>query len=82
MTSLETERKIEVVGVAERVHGIDPWVLVLLNEEVEPPVEVDCRSKFDVIGEIFAPKEERRFVKTGGLGRGFVVDGRTIGIKR
>ncbi len=80
--SFETDRRIEVVGVSERVHGIDPWVFVLLNEDVEPPVDVDCRSKFDVIGEMFVPNDERRFVESGGLGRAFVVDGKTMGTIR
>ena len=45
MISLDTERRmgilVEDVGVSERTHGIDAWVLVLLNDDVEPPVDVD-----------------------------------------
>ncbi len=77
--SFETDRRIEIVGISERVLGIDPWVFVLLNEDVEPPVDVDCRSKFDVIVGL---NDERRFVESDGLGRIFVVDGRTIGTIR
>lgn len=29
------------VGVCERTHGFDPCVFVLLNDDVEPPVDVD-----------------------------------------
>ncbi len=80
--SFDTDRRIEDVGVSERVHGIDAWVFVLLNDDVEPPVDVDWRSKFDVVEEIVGPNDERRFVETGGLGRILVDGGRTIGTKR
>ncbi len=81
--SFDTDRSIEIVvedgTVSERVHGIDAWVFVLLNDDVEPPVDVDWRCKFDVV----APIDERRFVDIGGLVRTFVVGGgRRMGTKR
>ena len=45
MMSLDTDRRremlVEDVGVSERTHGIEAWVFVLLNDDVEPPVDVD-----------------------------------------
>jgi hypothetical protein len=45
MISLETDRRREIlvedVGVSERTQGIDACVFVLLNDDVEPPVDVD-----------------------------------------
>lgn len=86
--SLETDRSIfivvDAVGVSARVvQGIDVCVFVLLNDDVEPPVDVDWRCKFDVDEEIVEPNDERRFVDTGGLDRIFDdVEVWTIGIKR
>jgi hypothetical protein len=76
--SFDTDRRIVIVVDGFKfVHGIDDCVFVLLNDDVEPPVDVDWRCKVD--GE---PYDERRFVDSGGLVRGFVVGGGTIGIKR
>lgn len=84
--SFETDRSIFIVvddvGVSERIHGIEAWVFVLLSDDVEPPVDVDWRCKFDVEEESVEPKDERRFVETGGLSLGFMVEVATVGIKR
>lgn len=45
ITSFDTDRRREIllldVGVSERIQGIDACVFVLLNDDVEPPVDVD-----------------------------------------
>lgn len=74
MISLEIERSIVIVGVSDRM---DDCVFVLLSDDVEPPVDVDCRSRFDVIGERLAPIDERRLLVVVRF-----VDGRTIGTTR
>jgi len=58
--------------VSERVHGSDPWVFVLLNDDVEPPVDVDWRCKFDD-GETVGLNDERWTVDIIDLGWFFVV---------
>ena len=65
------------VGVSERAHGSDAWVFVLLNDDVEPPVDVDWRCKFDI-----EPNDDRRFDDIGGLARVFGTGGGISGIKR
>lgn len=66
-------RVVVDVGVSERVPGSDPWVFVLLNDDVEPPVDVDWRCNFDE-GEIVGLNDERRTVDSIGLGCVFVVE--------
>jgi hypothetical protein len=61
------------VGVSERICGIDPWVFVLLNDDVEPPVDVDCRFKLDD-DEPDKLNDARRIVGVIALGRGRDVD--------
>jgi hypothetical protein len=77
MTSFDTDRRIVDVFFG-LIHGIDVWVFVLLKDDVEPPVDVDCRCKFDGA----EPNDERRFVETGGFSRVFVVGGRIMGTRR
>jgi hypothetical protein len=57
------------VGVLERIYGLDPGVFVLLNDDVDPPVDVDCLIKLDAD----VVKVARRIVGVIALGRGLVV---------
>ena len=86
MISLDTDRSMAMlvvdVDVSDRTHGMDACVFVLLIDEVEPPVDVDCRCRFDVDDEIVEPNDERRVFDTGGFVRVFAVGGGTRGIKR
>ena len=84
MISLDTDRSIDIVvvdddvGVSMCVDGFDACVLVLLSDDVEPPVDVDCRWRFDAVESM----DERRLVGTVGFGRAFAVGGRRTGTRR
>ena len=89
MISFDTDRSIAMlvlvlveVGVSDRTHGMDACVFVLLIDEVEPPVDVDCRCRLDVDEESVEPNDERRVFDTGGFDRVFAAGGGTSGIKR
>lgn len=88
MMSFDTDRSMAMlvvvveVGVSDRTHGMDACVFVLLIDEVEPPVDVDCRCRLEVDDEIVEPNDERRVFDTGGFVRLFAVGGGTTGIKR
>lgn len=77
MTSLEIEWTIVGVdivtvvfdvGVSDRIHGIEPWVFVLLKDEVDPPVDVDWRWRFDV-----GLNEGRRTLDVTGFDWGLIL---------
>ena len=87
MISFDTDRSMAMlalveVGVSDRTHGMDACVFVLLIDEVEPPVDVDCRWRLEVDEESVEPNDERRVFDTGGFVRVFAVGGGTRGIKR
>lgn len=52
--------------------------MVLLSDDVEPPVDVDCRWRLDAVESM----DERRLVGIGGFGRAFAVGGRRTGTRR